>query len=38
MIEFIPYFAASITILFTVAFSYAITDGWNFKGDKKTKK
>jgi len=34
MIEFMPYFAGLITILFAVAFSYAITDGWNFKGDK----
>lgn len=35
MIEFIPYFAALITILFAVAFSYAITDGWNLKEKKK---
>ena len=37
MIEFIPYFAGLITLLFSAAFSYAITDGWNFKGDKKKK-
>lgn len=38
MIDFIPHFAGLITLLFSVAFSYAITDGWNFiKGDKKTK-
>ena len=35
MIEFIPYFAGLITILFGIAFSYAITDGWNLKGRKK---
>jgi hypothetical protein len=35
MIDFIPYFAVLITSLFSAAFSYAITDGWNFKGDKK---
>jgi len=34
MIEFIPYFAALIYLLFGVAFSYAITDGWDFKKDK----
>ena len=34
MIEFIPYFAGLITLLFSVAFSYAITDGWDFKGKK----
>jgi hypothetical protein len=34
MSDIIPYFAALITILFSVAFSYAITDGWNFKNDK----
>lgn len=34
MIDFIPYFAGLITLLFSTAFSYAITDGWNFK-DKK---
>jgi hypothetical protein len=31
MIEYIPYFAGLVTMLFGVAFSYAITDGWNFK-------
>jgi hypothetical protein len=31
MIEFIPYFAGIITLLFGAAFSYAVTNGWNFK-------
>ena len=31
MIEFIPYFASIITLLFGAAFSYAVSDGWNFK-------
>jgi hypothetical protein len=35
MIEFMPYFAALITVLFSTAFSYAITDGWNFTKNKK---
>lgn len=35
MIEFIPYFAGLITLLFGVAASYAITDGWDFRGNKK---
>lgn len=35
MTDFIPYFAGLITLIFSVAFSYAITDGWNFKGDNK---
>ncbi len=30
----ILYFAALIHILFGIAFSYAITDGWNFKKKK----
>jgi hypothetical protein len=30
MIEFIPYFAGIVTVLFGVAFSYSITDGWKF--------
>ncbi len=34
MTEFIPYFAGVITLLFGVAFSYSITDGWNFKRKK----
>lgn len=34
MIEFIPYFAGIITVLFGVAFSYAITDGWNLNRKK----
>jgi hypothetical protein len=37
MIDFIPYFAGLITLLFSLAFSYNITDGWKFKGDKKKK-
>lgn len=37
MTEFIPYFAGLITVLFGAAFGYTITDGWNFKGDKKKK-
>ena len=35
MIDFIPYFAGIITVLFSIAFSYAVTDGWNFKNDGK---
>jgi hypothetical protein len=35
MIEFMPYFAGLITLLFGAAFSYAVTDGWNFKNGKK---
>ena len=35
MTDLIPYFAGLITLLFGVAFSYAITDGWNFKDKKK---
>jgi len=35
MTDFIPYFAGLITLLFGVAFSYAITDGWNIKNKKK---
>lgn len=35
MTDFIPYFAGVITLLFGVAFSYSITDGWNFKRKKK---
>jgi len=38
MIEFIPYFAGFITLMFGVSFSYVITDGWNLKGDKRNKK
>ena len=34
MVNFIPYFAAFITLLFSAAFSYAITDGWDFKNKK----
>jgi hypothetical protein len=35
MVEFIPYFAGIITLLFAAAFGYAITDGWNFKKEKR---
>lgn len=38
MIDFIPYFAGLIYILFGVAFSYAVSDGWNFKKNKKNDK
>ena len=31
MTDFIPYFAVFITVLFAIAFSYSITDGWNLK-------
>ncbi|MCX6139900.1 MAG: hypothetical protein NTX15_03575 [Candidatus Kapabacteria bacterium] len=30
------YFAGFITILFSIACSYALTDGWNFKGEGKS--
>jgi len=35
MTDFIPYFAGLITIIFSVAFSYAVSDGWKFKKAKK---
>ena len=35
MIDFIPYFAGLITIMFGVAFSYAITNGWKSKDQEK---
>jgi len=35
MTDFIPYFAGLITLLFGVAFSYAITDGWKLTDKKK---
>jgi hypothetical protein len=35
MTDFIPYFAGLVTLLFGAAFSYSITDGWNFKDKKK---
>lgn len=35
MNDFLPYFAAFITLLFGVAFSYAITDGWKLTNKKK---
>jgi hypothetical protein len=28
MTDFLPYFAGLITLLFGIAFSYAITNGW----------
>ena len=31
----LPLFAVVITLLFTAAFSYAITDGWSSKGRAK---
>lgn len=37
MTEFIPYFAGVITVIFGIAFSYAITDQWNFDIKKKNK-
>lgn len=35
MIDFIPYFAGLITLLFGAGFSYAITNGWDFKNNDK---
>ncbi len=35
MLDFIPYFAGIVSVLFAAAFSYAITDGWNFKNENK---
>jgi hypothetical protein len=35
MIDFVPYFAGLITVLFGIAFSYAVSDGWNFREGKK---
>jgi hypothetical protein len=36
MVEFMPYFAGLITLLFSIAFSYAVSDGWKYeKNDKK---
>jgi hypothetical protein len=35
MIDFLPYFAGLVTLLFGIAFSYAITDGWNREKGKK---
>lgn len=35
MTDFLPFFAAIITLLFGIGFSYAITDGWNFKKNNK---
>lgn len=34
MIEFIPYFGELTSLLFGIAFSYAITDGWNLSRKK----
>jgi hypothetical protein len=31
MIDFIPYFTILITLMFCVALSYAVSDGWKFK-------
>jgi hypothetical protein len=31
MTDFIPYFAGIITAFFIAGFSYAVSDGWNFK-------
>jgi len=30
-LNFIPYFAESVHCIVSIAFSYAITDGWNLK-------
>ena len=35
MSDSLPYFAGLITLLFATAFSYAVSDGWNFKNRKK---
>jgi hypothetical protein len=35
MIDFLPYFAGLITLLFGIAFFYALSDGWLSKGKKK---
>lgn len=35
MVEFIPYFAGIITLLFGVGFSYVVSDGWNVKSNDK---
>lgn len=35
MIEFLPYFAGFITLLFGVAFSYVVTDNWDLRSKKK---
>lgn len=35
MTDFIPYFAGLITLIFGFAFGYSITNGWNFKSNKK---
>lgn len=36
MIDFLPYFVAIITLLFGIAFSYAITDGWKSNSNRKS--
>jgi hypothetical protein len=36
MIDFIPYFTIFITLMFCIALSYAVSDGWKF--GKSTKK
>ncbi len=33
MVDLLPYFAGLITLLFGIGFSYAVSDGWNFKKD-----
>lgn len=34
MVDFLPYFAALITVLFGIGFSYAITDGWKSNSNR----
>lgn len=34
MVNFIPYFTVIINIVIWTAFSYAITNGWDFKNKK----
>ncbi len=31
MIDFIPYFTVFITLMFCIALSYAVSDGWSFR-------
>jgi|GEM_PF-1767552 len=37
MIDFIPYFTVFITLMFCVALSYAVSDGWTFRKSAKKK-
>ena len=37
MIDFIPYFTAFITLIFCIALSYAVSDGWAFRKSAKKK-